>query len=119
MVVANFVGDGSFEIDRAMMDAVSAEIERRDFASLFVDARGQRRVHAETKEYSSTWFRRHKGQVAVHVLLSSKLIDMAISVMRMLTRTPLRTYSDEDLWLEALRHEAPSFVPPSSEIRAG
>lgn len=69
----------------ALFDELTTEIRRSGSLRVFADARGMKRMTAEVREKSLAWAKEHRAHLgSAMVLVESKLMDMALSVLAML-----------------------------------
>jgi hypothetical protein len=77
---------------------------------LMVDACETKMHTTEFREAMTEWFVRHE-QACVHMLIRSKMLEMALNVANLALGAPrAKTYFDAALWAEIGRREAPSFA---------
>jgi hypothetical protein len=101
--IRNF--DGPFE-DGPMCD-FDREIEAHGSLDLFLDVRnverGSRKSRGPWKEWAAKNGKRHRS----HLLVSSSLLHMAISVIAMASGTVTQSYADEAAFLTELKSKVP------------
>ena len=69
----------------ALFDELAAEIRRSGSLSVFADARAMKRMSTEVREQALAWAKEHRSHLrSATVLVESKLMDMALSVLGML-----------------------------------
>jgi hypothetical protein len=102
--VRNF--DGPFE-DGPMCD-FDRELESHGSLELFMDVRNVERGSRKSREPWKEWASRNSSRHRSHVLVSSSILHMAISVIAMASQTVTVSYRDEALFLRALQRCAPS-----------
>ena len=65
----------------------------------FVDARESRQMTTEFREQMTAWFAAHKEVATVHMLLHSKLLEMALNLANLATGTATaRAYANLASW---------------------
>ena len=101
--VRNF--DGPFE-DGPMCD-FDRELEMHGSLELFMDVRNVERGSRKSREPWKEWASRNRGRHRSHVLVSSSILHMAISVIAMASRTVTTAYADEAAFLRELKRHAP------------
>jgi hypothetical protein len=75
--------DGS--VETAVLAELERELERAGSLTLFADLRQSPRVPAPSREKLAEWMRRHRARILPsHVLVQSKLMEMAMSILSML-----------------------------------
>jgi hypothetical protein len=68
-----------------LFDELAAEIRRSGSLSVFADARAMKRMSSEVREKALAWAKEHRAHLrSATVLVESKLMDMALSVLGML-----------------------------------
>jgi hypothetical protein len=79
------VGLQDVSAEAAMLAELERELERAGTLTLFADLRQSPRLPAASREKLAQWARRHEGRLLPsHVLVQSKLIEMAMSLITML-----------------------------------
>lgn len=105
-------------------DRLTGSIER-EFARVgalhvFADLRAQTGIDFSARDRATAWIKANRDAVtALTVCTSSKLIDMALSLITLgLTRPVLRSTSSEGEFLKLLRARAPGFqkLPAPMEV---
>jgi hypothetical protein len=98
--------------ERAMLREFDVELERSGMLTTFVDLREATRMGSESRDLIVAWRRQRQGRInASHVLVRSKLIEMAVSIVAMLDGGGLiKTYSSPQVFLKLLRDTAPKVV---------
>lgn len=103
-------GGGNTPADIAAVDALfrefDQELERSGTLSTFADARQSTQISSETREKTVEWARKHGDRIkSSHVLVRSKLIEMALSVVSLLIGNANGTkfYSRPDAFLAVMR----------------
>lgn len=97
------------DVELAMLREFEIEIERAAMLTTFLDLRETSRMNGDSREMVATWMRKHKPQLNPgHILLRSKLMEMAISILGMLTGGGMiNTYSKPQAFLDVVRAVAP------------
>jgi hypothetical protein len=85
------------------------ELERASQLTVFADLRESPRMPAKTRHMMAQWMRRHQARLNTsHVLVHSKLMELAMSVVAMLVGGGMiKVYSKADAFLAAVRKAAP------------
>ena len=110
VVVIAASGSGDAVIDDAVFTMLEEEIRCSGPLKIFADVSNQTRMAAETRDKASTWGKAHRYDVtATHLLVRSKLVEMAFSVLGMLLSGHFKIYSKGDEFYAVLRAEAPGF----------
>lgn len=77
-------------VETAMLLELEAELERAKSLMVFADLRQSPRVPAASRENISQWLRRHRARLLPsHVLAQSKMLEMAMSIISMLSGSGL------------------------------
>jgi hypothetical protein len=75
-----------------------------------VDATLSSRMTTQFREQMTAWFKDNKGKVRVHMLIKSKLLEMALNVANLIIgMDAARAYSRASEWEAAGRAESPKF----------
>lgn len=101
--VRNF--DGPFE-DGPMCD-FDRELETHGSLELFMDVRNVERGSRKSREPWKEWATRNSSRHRSHVLVSSSVLHMAISVIAMASKTLTASYRDEAVFLRELKRRVP------------
>ena len=104
------VGDAQdVSAEDAMLLELDRELERAGTLMLFADLRDSTRMPSKSREKIARWMRRHQARLLPsHVLVSSKLLDMALSVIAMLVGGGLlTTHSRPQSFLELVKKACP------------
>lgn len=116
IVLASAQGEVADEKDGSAEAAVLAELEteigRAGTLTLFADLRQSPRVPAASREKLAEWTRRHRARIRPsHVLVRSKLMEMAMSILTMLIGDRLfDVYTQPAPFLALLRGAAPKLT---------
>ena len=105
------VGASTTELDKQVMSELEREIARRGSIRLYFDGRAQSRLRPRTKDVAVEWGKKHMGRIDAHLLLNSKLLEMALRVIGMFVGMPIHIYSNESEFLALVKREAPNFGP--------
>ncbi len=114
-----YVGSGSAAVDSAAMSEYGKEVEAHGSLQLFCDLRGLTRIASETRENSKSWLK-YKGRLHSHLLIKSKLVEMALSVMAMILGTTFKAMTDEARFKAELAQHVPGLqkLPPAPVLGA-
>lgn len=98
--------------ERLMLDELSAEMRRSGPIVIFADMRGSSSMGAQSRDVATEWLHRHKRDIlASHVLVRSKLIEMAMSIVAMVVGGGLlHVYSSVPAFLAVVRGAVPGFL---------
>ena len=102
--------------DASAEDAVLAELdrelERAGTLTMFADLRDSPRMPSESREKIAHWMRRHQARLRPsHVLVGSKLLEMAMSVIAMLVGGGLmKIHSRPQAFLDLVRKASPKIT---------
>ena len=85
------------------------ELERSGMLTVFADLRESTLIGGETRDNTVAWMKKYQGRFnASHVLVRSKLIEMAMAVLGMLVGGGIiKTYSRPQVFLDLLKKIAP------------
>jgi hypothetical protein len=109
VVVIAASGPGDTLVDDVVLKML-AEETRSCPLKIFADLSMQTRIASETREKASAWAKAHRTHVeATHLLIRSKLVEMAFSVIGMLVSGRFKFYSNSNEFYTALRAEVPDF----------
>lgn len=103
------VGTSSFEIDKLVFDEIDRNLLERDKIILFGDTRGQTRLGRETRDFAGEWSKKHGNKVESHLLVSSRFVEMALSIIAMVSGNSIKMYSTEERFVKAIQKVVPSF----------
>ncbi len=98
--------------ETALLAEFDRELERAGSLTLFADLRESQRMPAASRERIAKWTRRHQARLLPsHVLVRSKLIDMALSIITMLVGSGLfKVYTNPQAFLALLKKVAPTLA---------
>jgi hypothetical protein len=98
--------------ERIMLEELDREIEANGGITVFADMRDSSTMAAQSREVASEWLRAHKQHIrASHILVRSKLIEMAMSVISMVVGGGLlHVYSRVPEFMQALHGAAPGLL---------
>lgn len=96
----------------AMMTELDRELERAGTLTVFADLRDTSRMAAASRELAANWMRRHQARInGSHVLVRSKIMEMAMSIVAMLVGGGMvKIYSKPDAFLALVRKVAPKMT---------
>jgi hypothetical protein len=99
--------DGRAEL--ALLKELDSELKRAGTLTVFADLREMPRMSAQSRDLAATWMRENRANIkASHVLVRSKLVEMALSIVGMLVGGGiLKLYSRPDAFLDLVREAAP------------
>ena len=110
VVVIAASGPGDTLVDDVVLEMLGEEAVRSRPLKIFADLSTQTRIAGETREKASAWAKGHRTHVeATHLLVRSKLVEMAFSVIGMLVSGHFKLYSNGDEFYSVLRAEVPDF----------
>jgi hypothetical protein len=93
-----------------MVAPAAREIEQTGKLAIFVDGWSLHSVDTGFREKWTEWFKRHKQQFHMRLLVRTKLMDMAASLANLFTGIHvIKTYSKVEAWEAACRGDLPSF----------
>jgi hypothetical protein len=107
------------DVTRAAFPEFEQEILRAGPLTVFADVRGIRRMSSDVRDFSLSWGRRHRDDVRhATILVGSKIVDMAMSILAMLLGGGLiKVVSDKPTFEDFIRKTCPEFkvlpdIPP-------
>ncbi len=97
------------EAETRMLAELDLELERAGTLTLFADLRESPRMPAASRESISHWTRRHRARLLLsHVLVRSKMLEMAMSIITMSVGSGLfKIHSNPQVFLDLLKKVAP------------
>jgi hypothetical protein len=95
-----------------MIAELDRELRRTGALTVFADLRDTSRMSAESREIAGGWMRQNRSALkGSHVLVGSKLLEMAMSIVGMLVGGGiLKVYSQPQAFLDLVRTVAPELV---------
>lgn len=108
-------------VEYAVLRELDLELDRSGMLTIFCDLREMTRLAAESRDAFGSWGKRHQKRInASHVLIRSKLIEMATTLISVLAGGVLKTYTRPQVFLEAIRAVAPKLTAlPELEMHSG
>ncbi|HEY3669106.1 MAG TPA: hypothetical protein VGL19_24075 [Polyangiaceae bacterium] len=96
-------------VEQAITAELDRELERAGQLTIFLDLRESGRMPAKSRNMIAQWIRRHQARLNTsHVLVHSKLMELAMSVVAMLVGGGLiKIHSKADAFLAVVRKAAP------------
>ena len=117
VVVIGAGGPGDTVLDDAVFAMLEEEIRRSSPLKIFADLASQTRVAGETREKASAWAKGHRQHIAAtHLLVRSRIVEMAFSVIGMLVGGHFKFYSNEVEFYSVLRAEVPGLKARSFRL---
>lgn len=93
-----------------MEDFVERSVEAAGPIIVFVDGWELHSVETGFRERWTEWFRKNRQRVRVHMLVRSKLLEMAISLVNLFAEAPaIQIYSAADDWERGCAAHHPGF----------
>jgi hypothetical protein len=98
--------------EQGLTAELDRELERAGQLTVFADLRESPRMPARSRDMIAKWMRRHQVRLnTAHVLVHSRIMEMAMSVVAMLVGGGmLKVYSKPDLFLGLVRKVAPKLT---------
>jgi hypothetical protein len=95
--------------ETALLEEFDRELERAGSLMLFADLRESPRMSAPSREKIAKWVRRHQARLLPsHILVRSKFIEMALSVIAMLVGGGLfKIHASPQIFLDLLKKVSP------------
>ena len=98
-----------------MIGFADRELRRNGKLVMVTDAWELGSVDAEYREAWTEWFKRHKHDFRMELLVRSKLMEMAASLANLFTGIAVvSTHSNVDAWERAAARSVPGFRRPTS-----
>ena len=100
------------DAELAMLRELDSELQRCGELTVFADLRDTSLLEAHSREVAVDWMRDNRGKLKTsHVLVRSKLIEMAMSVAAILVGAGvLKLHSQPRAFLHLVRDAAPNLV---------
>jgi hypothetical protein len=104
------VGPHDVSAETALLAELELELERAGTLTLFADLRQSPRLPAASRDRLAQWARRHQGRLLPsHVLVQSKLLEMAMSLITMLVgRDVFEIHTRPQAFLAMVKAVAPN-----------
>ena len=104
------VGPHDVSAETAVLAELERELERAGTLTLFADLRQSPRVPAASRDTLAQWVRRHQKRLhPSHVLVQSKLLEMAASLITMVVgRDLLQIHTRPEAFLAVVKAVAPN-----------
>ena len=99
-------------VEAAVMAELDRELERAGKLTVFADIRESPRMPAASREKIAKWMRRHQARLLPsHILVRSKLIEMAVSIITMLVGSGVfEMHTKPEVFLKLLKKAAPQLT---------
>jgi hypothetical protein len=106
------VGPHDVSAETAVLAELELELERAGTLTLFADLRQSPRLPAASRDTLAQWARRHqKRLLPSHVLVQSKLLEMAMSLITMLIGSGvLKIHTRPQAFLAMVKEVAPNLA---------
>lgn len=105
------IGSEDSRVEAAVLAELEAELQRAGTLTLFADLRQSPRLPAASRDKLAQWARRHEGRLHSHVLVQSKLLEMAMSLITMLVGGDvLETHTRPQAFLALVKKVAPTLT---------
>ena len=109
-VLISLFGYNDGELGDAYLAVLDEQIKENGFICVYMDAREQTGIATEERERLASWTKATGDKYrAGHLLFKSKIIELAVAVVNLLTGGSVRSYSKLELFEEAIRSEVPGF----------
>lgn len=98
--------------EAGVLAELDLEFDRAGRLTLFADLRASARIPAVSRENLAKWLRRHQARLLPsHVLVRSKLVEMALSIITMLVGSGVfKIHSDVQTFLGLVKKVAPKLT---------
>jgi hypothetical protein len=106
------VDDEDVRAEAALLVECDRELERAGSFTMFADLRESARMPAASRERIAQWTRRHQARLLPsHVLVRSKLLEMALSIITMLVGSGLfNVHTNATTFLALVKNAAPKLT---------
>lgn len=110
-VLLTLYGYNDGEVASHYYAAMEAEMHSAGFLVLFMDSREQSGISPEERERASEWTKKWQGKKyrSGHLLFKSRLLEMALAVVRLMTGHVLIGYSRTEEFEEVIARAVPGF----------
>ncbi len=110
-VLISLFGYNDGELGGAYLAVVDEQIKQNGFICVYMDAREQTGIAAEERERLASWTRATGDKYrAGHLLFKSKLIELAVAMVNLITGGHVKSYSNLEAFEQAIRSEVPGFT---------
>lgn len=110
VIFVQTAGVGSTPVDQAFLEELDKELTKSAKIELYCDVRGQSRFARETRDIAVDWGKSHREVIVnTNILVTSRLMEMVLSVIGMMSGSPMTIYSNEQRFLAAVKRRVPSF----------
>lgn len=101
--------DDDVRTEAALLAEFDRELERAGSFTMFADLRESARMPSASRQRIAQWTRRHQARLLPsHVLVRSKLLEMALSVITMLVGSGLfKMHTNPETFLALVKKTAP------------
>jgi len=99
-------------VEAALLSELDRELERAGSLCVFADLRESPHMPAASRKHIAQWTRRHQTRLRPsHILVRSKLIELALGMVLMLVGGGLfKIHTDEKAFLALVRKTAPKLA---------
>lgn len=106
------IDDEDVRAEAAMLAEFDHELERAGSFTVFADLRESQRMPAASRQRIAQWTRRHQTRLLLsHMLVRSKLLEMALSIITMLVGSGLfKVHTNAQTFLALVRTAAPKLT---------
>jgi hypothetical protein len=100
------------QAEQIMLKELDRELKSAGALTVFADLRKTLRMSSESRDVASSWMRENRERLkGSHVLVGSKLLEMALSIVGMLVGGGiLKVYSQPRAFLDLVREVAPELL---------
>lgn len=109
VILGTSVGTSNQSVDAAVLSVLEREIAKCGTITVFFDGRRMKYMSSGSKDVAGQWGKKFKGRVELHVLIKSKVLEMALSILSMVVGTTVHFYSNELAFVRAVAKVVPRF----------
>lgn len=113
VVYTTAVGSGEHIFIHELAQALEAELASHGRVVVFVNLLEAARFGGAARDSWSEWSKQHKRNMSARFLVRSRLVEMGLSLIAMFSGAELRSYTDDERFLAAMRLAAPNAVLPN------
>jgi len=105
-------GQGEQVFLQELADIMETELATHGRLVVFANMAEANRFGAAARDAWAAWSKKHKQGLSAHCLVRSKLVEMGLSLVTMFSGSDLKSYSESERFLAAMRQVAPSATLP-------
>lgn len=110
-VLITLAGYNDGELGETYLKVLDQQIAETGFLYCYMDTREQTGISAEERDRLARWAQQQGEKYrAGHLLFKSRLLELAVALVNLVTRGSVKTYSNVEAFEEAIRREVPGFI---------